>query len=88
MVGAGMATATLRARFADAQAEQPDLRSLIDGERKRIAETMDRHDVPGLAVCLIHEGQPGWIEGFCVTGRRSNLSLPRTCTRQVLMATW
>lgn len=33
---------------------------------------MARDDIPGVAVCLIHDGKPAWIEGFGVTDRRSN----------------
>jgi CubicO group peptidase (beta-lactamase class C family) len=49
-----------------------EIQSLIDLERKRIAQVMASDDVPGVAVCLIHEGKPAWVEGFGVTDQRSN----------------
>lgn len=32
---------------------------------------MEREDIPGVAVCLIHDGHVAWTEGFGVTDRRS-----------------
>jgi CubicO group peptidase (beta-lactamase class C family) len=49
----------------------PDLQSLVAPERKNIVDTMATEDIPGAAVCLIHEGK-SWIEGFGVTDRVSN----------------
>jgi CubicO group peptidase (beta-lactamase class C family) len=48
-----------------------DLRPLIDRERKNILVAMAKEDIPGVAVCLIYNGRPAWIEGFGVTDRRS-----------------
>ena len=78
MLGAALAAAAAPASEARAQSTQKrpparnDLQRLIDAERKRIAEAMARDDIPGVAVCLIHDGKPAWIEGFGVTDRRSN----------------
>jgi CubicO group peptidase (beta-lactamase class C family) len=79
MVGAALAAASTRALATRAPADEPprpeapaDLQHLIDAERERIAEAMARDDIPGVAVCLIHDGKPAWIEGFGVTDRRSN----------------
>jgi CubicO group peptidase (beta-lactamase class C family) len=33
---------------------------------------MAKEDIPGVAVCLIYEGKPAWIEGFGVTDGHSN----------------
>jgi CubicO group peptidase (beta-lactamase class C family) len=49
----------------------PDLHRLIDAERRTILGSMSRDDIPGVAVCLVHDGKPVWIEGFGVTDRRS-----------------
>src|SRR5882757_168598 len=49
----------------------PELQSLVVPERKNIVESMAREDIPGAAVCLIHEGKT-WIEGFGVTDGGSN----------------
>jgi CubicO group peptidase (beta-lactamase class C family) len=74
----GLAAASLCAPTVRAQSEgtprspeRADLQSLIEPERKRIADAMARDDIPGAAVCLIHEGKPVWTEGFGVTGQRS-----------------
>jgi CubicO group peptidase (beta-lactamase class C family) len=75
MLGTGLAAAAV---CASAQTEQGqrrrvrvDVKSLIDAERKRITEAMVREDIPGVAVCLIHDGQLAWTEGFGVADRRS-----------------
>lgn len=52
----------------DADAE---LAGLIDAERKKIREEMERQGVPGAAICLVHNGKPAWIEGFGVTDETS-----------------
>ena len=49
----------------------PALQSLVAPERRNIVESMAREDIPGAAVCLIHQGK-AWIEGFGVTDRASN----------------
>lgn len=78
MLGAGFAAASLSAPPARAQtdgsrrsAKRTDVRSLIESERKRIAEAMARDDIPGVAVCLILDGKPAWIEGLGVTDRQA-----------------
>jgi CubicO group peptidase (beta-lactamase class C family) len=81
LLGAGLATAASIAaipRRAHANlakpgiAAPPDLQPLIDRERKDILATMAKEDIPGAAICLIHEGKPVWIEGFGVTDRHFN----------------
>lgn len=47
------------------------LRVLIDRERTNILAAMERENIPGAAVCLVHDGKPVWIEGFGVTDHRS-----------------
>jgi CubicO group peptidase (beta-lactamase class C family) len=49
----------------------PELQSLVAPERKNVVDSMTSEDIPGAAVCLIHEGK-AWIEGFGVTDRISN----------------
>jgi CubicO group peptidase (beta-lactamase class C family) len=49
----------------------PELQSLVAPERSNIVEGMAREDIPGAAICLIHEGKT-WIEGFGVTDKASN----------------
>ena len=75
MLGMGLAAAAARAPAQTGQAQprpvRVDIKSLIDAERKRIAAAMVREDIPGVAVCLIHEGQLAWTEGFGVAERRS-----------------
>jgi len=81
MVGAGCAVAGsivgarrgISAEFGTTRADiAPELRELIENERKNILATMAKEDIPGAAVCFIYEGKPVWIEGFGVTDRRSN----------------
>jgi CubicO group peptidase (beta-lactamase class C family) len=61
-----------RPREGDGRADAPpDLQSLVVPERRKVLESMRREDIPGAAVCLIHEGK-AWIEGFGVTDRGSN----------------
>jgi len=78
LLGAGLAASSVgapRARAASLPASRcsaapADLRSLIEPER--IAKAMASDDIPGAAVCLVHDGKPSWIEGFGVTDRHSN----------------
>jgi CubicO group peptidase (beta-lactamase class C family) len=49
----------------------PELQSLIAPERRNVIESMAREEIPGAALCLIRD-RKAWIEGFGVTGRRSN----------------
>jgi CubicO group peptidase (beta-lactamase class C family) len=77
MMGAGLAASavfTSAAPAASRTAARPgsDVQSLIAAERNRIQEAMKIHDIPGVAVCFIQEGEPVWIEGLGVTDRRSN----------------
>jgi CubicO group peptidase (beta-lactamase class C family) len=50
----------------------PEARALIEPERKSILRAMQDADIPGAAICLIHDGKPSWVEGFGVTDRQSN----------------
>ncbi len=85
MVGSSLAAGTLfsvQSRRAIAVPGQPasnvslDIRSLIEAERRNIRASMAREKIPGVAVCLIYEGRPTWIEGLGATdwkhGRRVN----------------
>jgi CubicO group peptidase (beta-lactamase class C family) len=78
VVGAGCAAAAAliaRARGADSAAAvidaDPELRRLIDRERRSILDTMAKEEIPGAAICLVVDGKPAWIEGFGVTDRKS-----------------
>jgi CubicO group peptidase (beta-lactamase class C family) len=75
LLGAGLAAASVYLPQVRAQTDRPDLRSLIDPERGRIREAMAREDIPGVAVCLIHDGKPAWIEGFGVTDGTSKRAI-------------
>jgi CubicO group peptidase (beta-lactamase class C family) len=45
--------------------------AFIERERRAIHDTMARDKVEGVAVCLIRDGKPAWVEGFGVTNRTS-----------------
>lgn len=60
-----------RTREGSRASAPPELQSLVAPERKNIVDSMASEDIPGAAVCLIHEGV-AWIEGFGVTDRVSN----------------
>jgi len=60
-----------RAREGSRAIAPPGLQSLVAPERKYVVDSMASEDIPGAAVCLIHEGK-AWIEGFGVTDRVSN----------------
>ena len=47
--------------------ESPALHRLIEQERRAIQDAITKDGVEGIAVCLIHEGLPVWVEGFGVT---------------------
>lgn len=53
---------------ADAPAKNGGLDALIRDERAGIAAAMAAHDIPAVAVCLLHGGRTAWIEGFGTTG--------------------
>jgi CubicO group peptidase (beta-lactamase class C family) len=80
IVGAGSAAVAclygVRA-FADAQAAASEAIALVgdplvESERRSIREAMAQADIPGVAVCLIRDGKPAWVEGLGVTDRGSN----------------
>jgi CubicO group peptidase (beta-lactamase class C family) len=50
---------TFRARSAP-------LEKLVERERRTIREIMNRDSVEGIAVCLVHEGEPVWVQGLGV----------------------
>ena len=77
--GAGSAAAAilygLRAR-ADARAPSAGTvvahgEPLVESERRSVLEAMAQEDIPGVAVCLIRDGRPAWVEGLGVTDRKS-----------------
>ena len=74
--GAGSVSALARGEESqESPREAPkhvDAASLIEGERQRILKAMAVADIPGVAVCFIHEGKTVWIEGFGVIGQSSN----------------
>jgi CubicO group peptidase (beta-lactamase class C family) len=47
--------------------ESPTLHKLVEQERRTIQDAMAENGIEGIAVCLIHEGLPVWVEGFGVT---------------------
>lgn len=51
------------------QAQTLDAR--IDRERENIRAILAKESIPGLAVCLISDGKPAWVEGFGTTDRIS-----------------
>ena len=80
LIGAGLTAASAlvvprrgsAAIDATAAAPGADILPLIDQERARILSIMKKDDVPGAAVCLLHEGKAVWVEGFGVTDLKSN----------------
>jgi CubicO group peptidase (beta-lactamase class C family) len=80
IAGAGSAAAAvvygLHARAngqaTSAGAVPPNGEPLAESERRGILEAMAHEDIPGVAVCLIRDGKPAWVEGLGVTDRRSN----------------
>lgn len=48
-----------------------EVRKLIEAERQVILTSMAKEDIPGAAICLVHEGKLAWLEGFGVTDRKS-----------------
>jgi CubicO group peptidase (beta-lactamase class C family) len=49
-----------------------ELQPLIEQERKRILALLDKEGIPGAAVCLIHQGNRVWVEGFGVIDNASS----------------
>jgi CubicO group peptidase (beta-lactamase class C family) len=77
LLGAGFAAVCAGSAAAESSLSTGaiDVRSLVAAERKRILEAMKSHDIPGVALCCIYEGQPILIEGLGVTDRLSNRSV-------------
>ncbi|MBB6093974.1 CubicO group peptidase (beta-lactamase class C family) [Povalibacter uvarum] len=77
MLGTGLAAAaaSVPARAERERSHDDDVKALIDAERKRIVDSMAGADIPGVAVCLIHDGMPIWTEGFGVTDRNAGRSV-------------
>jgi CubicO group peptidase (beta-lactamase class C family) len=76
MIGVGSlaAAALLPKARADASpaAELPvELQSMISRERQNILAAMASGDVPGVAICLLHQGKPVWVEGLGVADSHS-----------------
>jgi CubicO group peptidase (beta-lactamase class C family) len=79
LIGVGLtAASTLMARRGHAASDPTaetlsfDIQPLITRERAKILETMKKDAVPGVAVCLLHQGRAVWVEGFGVTDRKSH----------------
>jgi CubicO group peptidase (beta-lactamase class C family) len=76
---AGSAAAAYCGRFSVGAARRdgsegtllPGHDQLAESERSSILDAMAKEDIPGVAVCLICDGRPAWIEGFGVTDRRA-----------------
>jgi CubicO group peptidase (beta-lactamase class C family) len=76
MIGVGtLAAASLlpkaRARAIQAVEVPDELRSMISRERENILTAMASDDIPGAAVCLLHQGKPVWVEGLGVVDTNS-----------------
>jgi CubicO group peptidase (beta-lactamase class C family) len=77
---ASLAATSLYARPGAATAETSPtpilasarVRALIESERQSIREAMAHQGIEGVAVCLVHDGAPVWVEGFGVTDTASN----------------
>src|ERR1700742_2024279 len=48
-----------------------DVQPLVERERAKILEAMKKDQIPGAAVCLLHQGRAVWTEGFGVTDFKS-----------------
>jgi CubicO group peptidase (beta-lactamase class C family) len=48
-----------------------ELQSMISRERENILGVMASGDIPGAAVCLLHQGKPVWVEGLGLTDAHS-----------------
>jgi CubicO group peptidase (beta-lactamase class C family) len=73
----GPASFALESRSEDLK-KSPVLHKLVEQERRAIQDDMVENAVEGIAVCLIHEGLPVWIEGFGVTKQGGNPVDPNT----------
>ena len=64
----------------DVPVEEPlELQSMISRERGNILAAMARDEIPGAAVCLLHQRKPVWVEGLGVTDTQSRGRVgPRT----------
>jgi CubicO group peptidase (beta-lactamase class C family) len=49
-----------------------EVRELIERERQAILATMAKENIPGAAVCFVHDGKLAWLEAFGVTDKHSN----------------
>jgi len=63
---------------SDGLKESPVLHKLVQQERRAIQDDMVENGVEGIAVCLIHEGLPVWVEGFGVTKQGGGRIDPNT----------
>jgi CubicO group peptidase (beta-lactamase class C family) len=52
-----------------------EVRELIAAERQAILTTMTKEDIPGAAVCFVHDGKLAWLEGFGVTDKQSKRAI-------------
>jgi CubicO group peptidase (beta-lactamase class C family) len=67
----------LKSRSEDLK-ESPTLHKLVEQERRAIQDDMVENGVEGIAVCLIYEGLPVWVEGFGVTKQGGSRVDPNT----------
>jgi CubicO group peptidase (beta-lactamase class C family) len=71
------AAASLCAMRASAQAASalapapPEVCALIEAERNVVLQAMARERIEGVAVSLVYDGAPIWVEGFGVTDART-----------------
>lgn len=73
--------------------ESIPLGKLIAEERQTIQDAITKNGVEGIAVCLLHEGLPVWVEGFGVTtqggsrvGRDTMFSIQSTSKNMTAVA--
>ena len=76
LIGMGLSSASaLIVRRARAELQSgaggSDVQPLVERERAKILEAMKKDQIPGAAVCLLHQGRAVWTEGFGVTDFKS-----------------
>jgi CubicO group peptidase (beta-lactamase class C family) len=73
----GRVSFALKSRSEDLKGS-PTLHKLVEQERRTIQDAMVENGVEGIAVCLIYEGLPVWVEGFGVTKQGGSRVDPNT----------
>jgi CubicO group peptidase (beta-lactamase class C family) len=61
----------IAANNSDSQNVKSSSDTFIERERHTVRETMAQNKVEGVAVCLIRDGKPAWVEGFGITDAAS-----------------